>query len=70
MSKVRWVTVLVGAVLLAIGSNPAQAANELFGWVFTSGTPGSSRLVTFNLATGARSTIGSATPDCCFVSGA
>lgn len=70
MSRVRWVTVLVGAVLLAIGSNPAQAANELFGWVFTSGSPGSSRLVTFNLATGARSTIGAATPDCCFASGA
>lgn len=64
--------VLLPVIAFAAGlaARPASAANELFGWVATPGMPGSSRLVTFDTSTGARTTIGAATPACCFVSGA
>lgn len=54
------------AVAAAVFSSNAEAANELFGWVFSAG---SSRLVTFNLVTGARTNVGGTVASCCFVSG-
>ncbi len=56
-------------VLALAPTHPAAAANELFGWVFTGPLPGSSRLVTFNLATGARTNVGGTVANCCLVSG-